>query len=251
MLRGSRSRFCLSSAWWINSPDTKERAGAGEGGFGHKLQGYLGKENSFRKHEERPRGPQCGRRTAWPPEHWHMPVLALLIRVSECAKPIDVVWRCPGGTSQEEERLSPCKVSPAPRKACAGLALPPQASAKGSRHRQCQPGPCATHSIAASTGIVLVLYYASGRSCLKAFPVLPKHSCALPRCLDPLVPSASIHRGLHAAEEAGVDTRLDAGEQPGASSARAEGAGGLQADCHVLHPSLSWQRAQVGKGGRL
>lgn len=123
--------------------------------------------------------------TAWPPEHWHMPVLALLIRVSECAKPINVFWRCPWGTSQEEERLSPCKVSPAPRKACARLALPPQASAKGSRHRQCQPGPCATHSIAASTGIVLVLYYASGRSCLKAFPMLPKHSCALPRCLDP------------------------------------------------------------------
>lgn len=94
---------------------------------------------------------------------------------------------------------------PCPRKAHARLALPPKHLQRGAgtdgaqavpAGRLCKQSRQHCHSIAASTGIALVLYHASGRSCLEAFPVLPKRDRALPRCLDPLVPGASIPRGL-------------------------------------------------------
>lgn len=69
---------------------------------------------------------------------------------------------------------------------------------RGSRRWQCWLDPCAgsspqqhCHGVAASTGIALARYHPSGRSCLEALPALPKHGCALPGCLDPLMPRVS------------------------------------------------------------
>lgn len=125
--------------------------------------------------------------------------LSCTVRGSEGAKPIDAVRRCPWATSQEEERLSLCKLSPAPRKVPARLALLPLSTCKGQQAlvvpRECWPEPCADSSpasaAAASPGAVLLPCRASGRSCSEASPVLSEYDHALPGLLDPAVPGAS------------------------------------------------------------
>lgn len=131
---------------------------------------------------------------------------------------------------------------------------------RGSRLWQRWLDPCAgsspqqhCHGVAASTGIALARYHPSGRSCLEALPALPKHGCALPGCLDPLVPRVSIPPWA-AEEKPGWPFRQVAcrnGEQAGAGGARAERAGGLRAACHIPVPAQAGRGPRRARGGRL